>query len=281
MLFLDEIGELGLDEQAMLLRALEEKKFLPLGADAEVSSAFQLIAGTNRDLGRRVARGEFREDLMARINLWTFGLPALKDRPEDIEPNIEYELEQFAKRTGRTVRFTSEARKAYVEFAVGAGGSGGAAWTGNFRDLAASITRMATLSPSGRIAEDAVVAETARLSARWDQSREEPAADGRQKARDVPVKKRRAADVEGEQVTWEQFDWCAEIMGHEATAELDRFDRVQLNDVLGVCSRSRTISVAGRELFAVSREKKASKNDADRLRKYLARFGLNWEDVRR
>ena len=50
VLFLDEIGELGLDEQAMLLRALEEKRFLPLGGDQEVSSDFQLIAGTNRDL---------------------------------------------------------------------------------------------------------------------------------------------------------------------------------------------------------------------------------------
>src|SRR6185436_16428219 len=55
MLFLDEIGELGLDEQAMLLRAVEEKRFLPVGSDREVRSDFQLLAGTNRDLGRAVA----------------------------------------------------------------------------------------------------------------------------------------------------------------------------------------------------------------------------------
>lgn len=279
MLFLDEIGELGLDEQAMLLRALEEKKFLPLGSDTETSSNFQLIAGTNRDLGQRVSRGEFREDLLARINLWTFRLPALKDRREDIEPNIEYEFEQFAKRTGRTVRFTSEARRAFVDFAVGPT----AAWTGNFRDLAASITRMATLSPSGRIAEDAVHAETKRLTARWSESSPLPAAARQSEERiaEKAAKKSRMHSVEGDSVTWEQFDWCTEIMGPEAAAELDRFDRVQLNDVLSVCTRSRTISVAGRELFAVSREKKASVNDADRLRKYLARFGLTWDLVRR
>jgi transcriptional regulatory protein RtcR len=52
VLFLDEIGELGTDEQAMLLRAIEDKRFLPMGADREVSSDFQLLAGTNRDLAR-------------------------------------------------------------------------------------------------------------------------------------------------------------------------------------------------------------------------------------
>ncbi|MEL6180745.1 MAG: RNA repair transcriptional activator RtcR family protein, partial [Myxococcota bacterium] len=72
LLFLDEIGELGLDEQAMLLRAIESGVFMPMGSDKEVESDFQLIAGTNRDLGARVREGDFREDLLARINLWTF-----------------------------------------------------------------------------------------------------------------------------------------------------------------------------------------------------------------
>jgi len=97
LLFLDEVGELGLDEQAMLLRALEEKRFLPFGGDREVSSNFQLIAGTNRDLQIAVRDGRFREDLLARTNLWTFRLPGLCQRPEDIEPNLDYELEQFAR----------------------------------------------------------------------------------------------------------------------------------------------------------------------------------------
>src|SRR4029077_8241156 len=66
MLFLDEIGELGTDEQAMLLRALEERTFLPLGSDREAHSDFQLIAGTNRDLLVAVREGRFREDLLAR-----------------------------------------------------------------------------------------------------------------------------------------------------------------------------------------------------------------------
>ncbi len=70
VLLLDEVGELGLDEQAMLLRAVEEKRFLPVGSDAEVKSDFQLIAGTNKDLALAVEAREFRDDLLAmRINL--------------------------------------------------------------------------------------------------------------------------------------------------------------------------------------------------------------------
>ena len=85
LLFLDEIGELGLDEQAMLLRVIEEKIFMPMGADRERQSDFQLIAGTNRDLFKAVEQGRFREDLLARINLWRYTLPSLEDRIEDLE----------------------------------------------------------------------------------------------------------------------------------------------------------------------------------------------------
>ena len=84
-----------LDEQAMLLRAIEEKKFFPLGADTESESNFELICGTNQDLETEVNEGRFRSDLLARINLWDFQLPGLADRREDIEPNLEYELKQL------------------------------------------------------------------------------------------------------------------------------------------------------------------------------------------
>ncbi|MDX2197548.1 MAG: RNA repair transcriptional activator RtcR, partial [Phycisphaerae bacterium] len=244
VLFLDEIGELGLDEQAMLLRALEEKRFLPLGADSESTSDFQLVAGTNRDLARRVESGQFRDDLLARINLWTFRLPALRERLEDIEPNIEYELAQSARRTGRSVRFSTEARERYLRFAT----SREATWAGNFRDLSASITRMATLSPSGQVSETIVAMEIERLRRAWSPP--------------TPC-----ADV------------CEQVLGRDRAAQLDRFDRVQLADVLAVCRAAESLSAAGRELFAASREKKSSSNDADRLRKYLARFGLAWRDI--
>ena len=160
MLFLDEIGELGLDEQAMLLRALEEKTFLPLGSDKEAHSDFQLICGTNRDLHAAVREGRFREDLMARIHLWTFVLPGLRDRREDIEPNLQYELDGWAERTGERVTFNKEARTRFLNFAL----SAEAAWKGNFRDLNAAVAPMATLTNGGRITVEVVEEEIARGS---------------------------------------------------------------------------------------------------------------------
>ena len=114
LLFLDEIGELGFDEQAMLLKAIEEKRFFPMGGDKEVASDFQLIAGTHRDLAQDVRAGRFREDLFARINTWLYTLPGLKDRREDIEPNLDFELDRIAHQLGKKVRFNSDAKQVYL-----------------------------------------------------------------------------------------------------------------------------------------------------------------------
>ncbi|MDC0709197.1 RNA repair transcriptional activator RtcR [Stigmatella sp. ncwal1] len=251
VLFLDEIGELGADEQAMLLRAVEDKHFLPVGSDKEVESDFQLIAGTNRDLQAEVAQGAFREDLLARINLWTFRLPALRERPEDIPPNLLYELDQASQTLDTRVTMNREAQEHFLRFAT----SPAARWSGNFRDLNAAVLRMATLAPGGRITRENVDEELERLRAQWRQG---------------PAPAPGAAE-----------DLVQEVLGAGLAAELDRFDRVQLADVLAVCRQSRSLSEAGRGLFARSRERKQSPNDADRLRKYLARFGLGWGDVSR
>ena len=77
----------------MLLRALEEKRFLPVGVDQEAKSDFQLIAGTNCDLSGAATKSEFHEDLLPRIKLWTFALPGLAQSTEDIAPNLDHELE--------------------------------------------------------------------------------------------------------------------------------------------------------------------------------------------
>ena len=246
-LFLDEIGELGIDEQAMILRAIEDKRFLPVGSDKEASSDFQLIAGTNRELGEAVAAGRFRDDLYARLNLWTFALPGLAQRREDIEPNLDYELDRFAEREGQQVSFNKEARQRYLAFAT----SPDARWPGNFRDLAASITRMATLSPRGRIDVESVDAEVVRLMRLWS----------------------------GAAVAGADADLLAEVLGTEAIAAIDPFDRVQLAETIRVCRASRSLSEAGRALFAASRARRTSPNDADRLRKYLARFDLDWKTM--
>jgi len=248
VLFLDEIGELGPDEQAALLRAIEEKVFLPLGSDREVRSEFQLIAGTNADLAAAVRRGAFREDLLARINLWTFELPGLRDRPEDVEPNLDHELAAASAATGTRVTMSREARARFVSFATAAD----TPWPGNFRDFSAAVTRMATLAPGGRITEAMVDEEVRGLRRHWR------AAAG--------------ADV--------RHTLIELALAPDRQAEVDPFDQVQLAEVLRVCTASASLSEAGRRLFSVSRGRKAAPNDADRLRKYLARFGLEWKTVK-
>ncbi|MFT3925380.1 MAG: RNA repair transcriptional activator RtcR [Myxococcales bacterium] len=243
VLFLDEIGELGSDEQAMLLRALEERKFMPVGSDRTVTSEFQLLAGTNRKLTSR--DGAFREDLLARINLWTFELPGLSERLEDIEPNLDYELEHWDTEQHRRVTMNREARALFLEFAR----SRDARWLGNFRDFRAAVTRMATLASGGRIDVATVRGEIERLRFSWGPvaSTPEPA--------------------------------LSAYLDAEALEQIDLFDQAQLAVVVRVCRESKSLSDAGRKLFAASRAKKNSSNDADRLRKYLARFGLSYERI--
>jgi transcriptional regulatory protein RtcR len=246
ILFLDEIGELGLDEQAMLLRAIEEKLYLPVGSDKEIRSNFQLITGTNRNLKQECQRGHFRQDLLARIKFWEFTLPGLKERPEDIEPNIEYELQLHSKELGKPVSFSSEARASYLKFAS----SAEAQWVANFRDLNSSIARMITLSEGNRIDSSDVAVEIARLRREWQQ-------EG-------------FSDAESH---------LAGLLKPEQIAELDLFDSLQLTAVIEVCRNSANMAEAGRKLFAGSLQKKHSTNDSDRLRKYLQRFGISWKDI--
>jgi transcriptional regulatory protein RtcR len=240
VLFLDEIGELGADEQAMLLRAIEDKSFLPVGSDRALDSDFQLIAGTNRDL----SAGSFRDDLLARVNLWTFELPGLSARPEDMEPNLDYELDKWEKKRGRRVTINREARALFLTFARSKEGL----WLGNFRDFNAAITRMATLAPGGRIDVPTVHDELGRLRKLW-------------------------------QVAAGERDGLDALLNARELAQIDLFDRVQLTAVIEVCRASESLSDAGRKLFAASRARKQNPNDADRLRKYLSRFGLSWQRV--
>jgi transcriptional regulatory protein RtcR len=248
VLFLDEIGDLGLDEQAMLLRALEEKAFLPLGSDREVKSDFQLLAGTNRDLAAFVAQGRFREDLLTRIHLWSFDLPGLSERPEDVEVNLEYELDLYERRSGDRVTFNREARDRFLRFAT----SGAATWRGNFRDFNAAVTRMATLAPGGRISVETVDEEIERLQRSWK----------------IP------SEVTGDAM-------LERLIGPERLSQMDRVERVLMREVVEVCRKSRSISEAGRTLYAATRARKTTVNDADRLRKYFARTGLRWDELGR
>jgi transcriptional regulatory protein RtcR len=184
--------------------------------------------------------------VLARINLWTFSLPGLRARPEDIEPNLPFELDQYARKTGNRIAFSKEARQKFLEFAL----SPAAAWKGNFRDLNAVVARMATLELGGRISVEIVDEEVERLDRSW--------ADPRAGEPEVRLRY---------------------LIGGERFAEMDAFDRVQVCHVIEVCRQCRSLSEAGRLLFSASRGRKATTNDADRLRKYLNRFGIEWPRI--
>jgi len=147
VLFLDEIGTLGMDEQAMLLTAIEDKQFLPLGGSTPVQSEFRLICGTNTNLWEAVKNGSFRRDLFERINLWHFQLPSLKDRISEIMQQCKLFIDEiYPKRTKTHIRFQDRTvEDAFEQFIS----NDSYDWPGNFRELNAIMERMcemATLS---------------------------------------------------------------------------------------------------------------------------------------
>lgn len=249
ILFLDEIGELGLDEQAMLLHAIEQQRFYPMGSDQEVHSQFQLIAGTNKDLQQEVANGSFREDLLARINIWQWALPGLADRRQDIEANLDFELEKYNQIQHKVIRFNARAKRRYLKFAL----SDNASWKANFRDLNASVVRMATLSNHGLIDEKNVDIEIQRLQRRWQTTQ--------------PDTSNSAIEL-------------SHYLSQQAITQLDLFEQLQLTSVIQICRQCSNMAEAGRRLFNVSRDQKASSNDSHRIKTYLNKYGLTFTQLR-
>ncbi|MFO7605988.1 MAG: sigma-54 dependent transcriptional regulator [Desulfurivibrionaceae bacterium] len=128
-IFLDEIGELKLDMQAKLLRAIQEKEVEPVGSDKIEKVDIRVIAATNRNLKELVDAGEFREDLYYRLSVIPLHLPALRDRPEDIETLARH----FLKKLGApdSVRFSAAALVRLREYD----------WPGNIRELQNTVER--------------------------------------------------------------------------------------------------------------------------------------------
>ena len=130
--FFDEIGELPLDLQVKLLRALQEKQFRAVGGLAPRSSNFRVIAATNRDLAAEVEAGRFRQDLYYRLNVMKLRLPPLRERKEDIPVLVAH----FLQRYGNGHRISDDVMQALVEFD----------WPGNVRQLEHTIQQMVAMN---------------------------------------------------------------------------------------------------------------------------------------
>jgi two-component system response regulator HydG len=134
--FLDEIGEMPLDLQAKLLRALQEKEIRPVGATHRVPINVRILAATNRDLAVMVEQGRFRKDLYYRLNVVALRIPSLRDRREDIPLLAAHFLNRMNRDRGAKYTLSDDALRTMSEYA----------WPGNVRELENSIERACALS---------------------------------------------------------------------------------------------------------------------------------------
>jgi two-component system nitrogen regulation response regulator NtrX len=135
-LFLDEIGDLSLNAQAKVLRALQENKIQRVGSDKDLTVDVRILAATNKDLQKEIAEGRFREDLYHRLAVIVIKVPALKDRLEDIPLLCEHFIDQISLKDGVTSKsIQSAALKKLQDYP----------WTGNIRELRNVIERLMIL----------------------------------------------------------------------------------------------------------------------------------------
>jgi PAS domain S-box-containing protein len=144
-IFLDEVGELAPDAQVALLRVLQEREFERVGGQQPIRVDVRVVAATNRDLSKAVADGTFRQDLFYRLNVFPLEMPPLRARQEDIPLLVEYFIDRYARKAGKTIRRVSrrtlDLLKAYP-------------WPGNVRELQNVIERSVIVSDTDEFTVD-------------------------------------------------------------------------------------------------------------------------------
>jgi DNA-binding NtrC family response regulator len=136
-IFFDEIGTIGVETQAKLLRVIQEREFMRLGGTETIKVDVRILAATNADLQRLVQENKFREDLYYRLNVITLSLPALRERKEDIPLLVEHFLKKYCEENGRPqVEFSSAAMKVFMNYD----------WPGNVRELENAVERAVVLA---------------------------------------------------------------------------------------------------------------------------------------
>jgi len=144
-IFLDEVGELASDTQVALLRVLQEREFERVGGQQPIRVDVRVVDATNRDLSKAVADGTFRQDLFYRLNVFPLEMPPLRARQEDIPLLVEYFIDRYARKAGKTIRRVSrrtlDLLKAYP-------------WPGNVRELQNVIERSVIVSDTDEFTVD-------------------------------------------------------------------------------------------------------------------------------
>ena len=161
-LFLDEIGDLPMDMQVKLLRVLQERCILPVGASKEVPIDVRVVAATHKKLETEVEAGRFREDLYYRINVLPVVTTPLRERPADVAALLNFYADKHALPKGKGVRFSPEMMALLQAYA----------WPGNVRELSNLVDRFSTLYPAQLLQVQTVAAcmmplGLAALQAQW------------------------------------------------------------------------------------------------------------------
>lgn len=144
-LFLDEIGDMSLNAQAKVLRALQENKIQRVGGDKDISVNVRVIAATNKNLKKEIEKGNFREDLFHRLSVICIHVPSLRERKEDIPELVDYFNEQICHDMGiNPKKFDREAIRLLCE----------KNWPGNVRELRNVVERLIILSPGEITSEE-------------------------------------------------------------------------------------------------------------------------------
>lgn len=141
-LFLDEVSELGMELQAKLLRAIQEKEIVRIGGSAVIKTDVRIIAASNRDLGKEAENGRFRQDLFYRLNVFPIVIPPLRERREDIPLLVSSFINKFSQKCGKKINAVS--RSALKELT-------GYYWPGNVRELEHIIERSVLMCAGDRI----------------------------------------------------------------------------------------------------------------------------------
>jgi len=158
-IFFDEIGTISMETQAKLLRVIQEKEFMRLGATETIKVDARIIAATNVDLKKHVDDGRFREDLYYRLNVINIQVPPLRERKEDIPALVEFFTKKYCEENAKPAyRFSSEALKILMDYH----------WPGNVRELENVVERAVVLSQDEIIGRDlmpeAIVSPSARFA---------------------------------------------------------------------------------------------------------------------
>ncbi len=267
VLFLDEIGNLPIETQGKLLTLIDEHKFNPIGdRGAPKESKFLLICATNEWIPDLIEKGKFRRDLFERIRTWTFRIPNLKERPDDIDLNIDNLLKIFSRDNGTNIQFSNELSRQNFLSAIK-----GMTFNGNFRELRRIIWRMATIATLEKhVIDDSIIQDEI------ERLKSEQEWNNKSSSKQVQSPPKIASINE----TFADKVLNAIHQKYDIKSNINNIELHQLRHVIEVCLRSKTGAAAARELFNVSLKDKgnglgAKSNASDYMSRYFRRKAIS------